>query len=209
MTTLSFASAYRQLSPAEKAFVDAYVADIERQAQRANERISLALYRVISADVVEASRGLVERPLVRAAITERINDIAAASELTPHRVIKEWMGIAFSSLGDYLDDFGEDGLPGGPYFNLNKCTPEQLAAIKSFEIEETGGGLQRPSRRKVKITLHDKIAGLDALAKYMGLLQPDNPFWRGETARPVGPGALPAATSADGAADAYARLING
>lgn len=208
MSALSFASAYRQLGPAEKVFVDAYVSDVERTAQRANERISLALYRVIGADVVEASRGLIERPLVRAAITERINDIASANELTPHRVVKEWMAIAFSSLGDYMD-IGEDGLPGGPTFDLTKCTPEQLSAIKSFEIEETGGGLQRPSRRKIKIILHDKIAGLDALAKLMALQTPDNPYWRQETARPMGHTALPSDTTADGAADRYAALING
>ena len=39
----TFASAYRQLRPVERAFVDAVVADMEQHAHRANERVSLAL----------------------------------------------------------------------------------------------------------------------------------------------------------------------
>jgi hypothetical protein len=202
---ISFASAYRQLRPAEKAFVDAYVERVERDAARAGERISLALHRAIPSAVVEASRGLLDRPMVRAAIAERINDIAAQNELTPHRVIREWMAIAFSSVGDYME-VGEDGQP---WFDLAKCTPEQLSAIKSIKIEENGDGLSRPKRRKFEFVLHDKIAGLEALAKYMGLMQPDNPHWRSESARPVGPGALPASATAEQAGDRYAAMING
>lgn len=202
---ISFASAYRQLRHPEKVFVDGYVADVERQAQRANERISLALYRAIPADVVQASRGMLDKPIVRAAITERINEIAASNELTPHRVIKEWMNIAFSSVGDYMD-VGEDG---APWFDLTKCTPEQLAAIKSIKVEETGDGLSRPKKRKFEFVLHDKIAGLEALAKYMGLMQPDNPFWRADAGRVPKDGMLPASVGVDGAADAYAAMIDG
>ncbi len=207
-TPISFASAYRQLRPAQKAFVDAYVADVERDAARNNERISLALHRAIPANVVEASRGMLDVPLVRAAIAERINDLAAASELTVHRVIKELMGITFASIGDYMQ-IGEDGQP---YFDLTKATPEQLAAIKSIKVEETGDGLSRPKKRKFEFVLHDKLGGAKMLGDYMGLLQPDNPFWRQDQARPAGMGdraTLPADTSADAAGDAYAAMING
>ena len=202
----TFASAYRQLRPAQKAYVDAYVADAERDANRRGERISNVLHRAIPDDVIAASRGMLDNPLVRAAIAERINELAAASELTVHRVIKELMGVAFSSIGDYMQ-VGEDGQP---YFDLATATPEQLAAIKSIEVEETGDGMSRPKRRKFKFQLHDKLAGIKMLGDYMGLLQPDNPFWRMEAARPVNdrPG-LPADVSTDGAADLYASLING
>jgi hypothetical protein len=205
LATIGFASAYRQLRPAEKAFVDAYVADIERTAARNNERISLALHRAIPANVVEASRGMLDIPLVRAAIAERINDIAAASELTVHRVVKEWMAIGFASVGDYMQ-IGEDGQP---YFDLARCTPEQLAAIKSIEIEESGGGdLSRPAKRKFKFVLHDKLGGLEALSKYMGLLERGNPHWREDQPRTHQP-TLPASTSVDEAANRYAQMING
>lgn len=203
---ISFASAYRQLTPPQKAFVDAYVADLERQAARNNERISLALYRTIPANVVEASRGMLDSPLVRAAITERINEIAAASELTVHRVVKELMGVAFASVGDFME-VGEDGQP---YFDLTRATPEQLAAIKSIKIEETGDGLSRPKKRKFEFQLHDKLAGIKMLAEYMGLLQAENPHWRADNARPVGQRAvLPADASVEAAGDMYSAMING
>jgi hypothetical protein len=202
---LSFASAYRQLRPPQKAFVDAFIADVEREAARRNERITLALYRAIPADVIEASHGLLDVPLVRAAIVERINDIAASSELTVHRVIKELMGVAFASVGDYME-IGEDGMP---YFDLSTATPEQLAAIKTLEVEEIGDGINRPKKRKFKFVLHDKLDGIKMLAQYMGLLQPDNPFWRADSARPVNSPMLPAGTSTEAAGDAYAAMING
>lgn len=199
----SFVSAYRQLTAPEKAFVDAYVADVERQAQRANERISLALGRPIPPEVIDAAEGMLERPMVCAAITERITDIAAETELSPHRVVREYMAVAFSSMAHYMqvDEWGE------PSFDLTKCTPEQLAALKSFEIETTGDGLTRARKVKYKFTLHDKMAGLDFLAKYMGLTLPENPHWRQDQARQKA--ALPADISTDGAADAYAAMING
>lgn len=205
MSAIIFASAYRQLRPAQKQFVDGYVADVEREANKAGERISLALYRAIPDHVVARSRGMLEQPMVVAAISERITDIASQNELTVHRVIKELMCMGFSSMGNYME-VGEDGRPS---FDLTKCTPEQLAAIKSVKITESGDGLSRPRRTDVHIVLHDKQAALTDLAKYMGLLQPDNPFWRAETAKPVNAAALPDGITQDGAADVYARYLNG
>lgn len=205
LTTIAFASAYRQLRPAEKVYVDAYVADAERTAARNGERISLALHRAIPATVIEQSRGMLDIPLVRAAIAERINDIAAASELTVHRVVKELMAIGFSSIGDYMT-MGEDGMP---YFDLSRCTPEQLSAIKSVEFEQVGGdGLSRPIRSKFKLVLHDKLGGIDKLATYMGMLERDNPHWRDDQPRPAGK-ALSASVTVDDAANVYAQMING
>lgn len=197
-----FASAYRQLRPAERAYVDGYVSGVERDADRRGERISNALHRVIPDDVIEASRGMLDRPLVRAAIAERINDLAAASELTPQRVVKEIMGVAFASLGDYMQ-IGEDGQP---YFDLSTCTPEQLAAISSVEIEErqTRAGTDR----KFKFKLHPKLDAIDKLARYMGLFDTDNAHWRSSQARPVTEApALAADVSAVDAGDAYARFL--
>lgn len=202
-TALSFASAYRQLQPVEKAYVDGYVRDIEAQFARRGERISNALYYAIPADVVEASRGMLDRPLVRAAITERINELAAASELTGARVIKELMAMAFSNVEHYMP-LGADGLPS---FDMTRCTPEQLSAIQSFEIEENMRG-----GRKIKFKLHPKLDALDKLMRYMGLLDADNSQWRSEQAKPIGAGtsnALSAAVSENTAAEAYARFLNG
>jgi hypothetical protein len=202
MNALSFASAYRQLRPVEKAFVDGYVTDVERDSARRGERISNALYRAIPAEIVEASRGMLDKPLVRAAITERINTLAADSELTVHRVVKELMGMSFSSIEHYMR-VGEDGMP---YFDLSIATPEQLAAIQSVEFEEVMG--RSGPQRKIKLKLHDKLAAIDKLAKFMGMFEAENPHWRTMNERPA-PVALPAHVNDDAAADAYARMING
>lgn len=201
-----FASAYRQLRPAERSYVDGYVQGVERDAQRKGERISNALHRAIPADVMEASRGMLERPLVRAAIAERINDLAAQSELTVQRVVKELMGVAFASIGDYMQ-VGEDGQP---YFDLATCTPEQLAAIQSIEIDQSE--TMRGTSRKFKFKLHDKLAAIDKLARFMGMLEAENPHWRASQARPVDAApvpTLPADASAADAGDAYSRMVNG
>jgi hypothetical protein len=195
--TLADANAYRQLQPAEKAFVDAYVSDLEREAARRNERISNAAYWPIPVAVYEASRGLLDRPLVRAAVRERIDDLARASELTPHRVVKELMTLSFSSMEHYMR-IGEDGQP---WFDLQHCTPEQLAAIQSIEIEE---GLRG---RKFKFKLHPKLDALKTLAQTIGLLEADNGYWREEQKRPAVPQLTSDATQ-DSAADLYSRLIN-
>lgn len=201
LAPITFTSAYRQLRPAEKTFVDNYVTDVENKAAAANERISNALSRPVAPDVVARADGMLDKPMVRAAIAERITEIAAASELTTHRVIKELRAIAFSSLGDYME-VGEDGMP---YFGFTKCTPEQLSAIASIEMEELPRG-----GRKMKFKLHDKIAGITNLMRYMGLLDPDNPHWKADNAKTVeGVPAIHADASDEDAGNEYARMING
>lgn len=202
LAPLSFTSAYRQLRPAEKLFVDSYVASVEADAERRNERISNALYRPISAEVIEASRGMLEKPLVRAAVVERINEIAAASELTVQRVIKELSAMAFSSMANYMT-VGEDGFP---YFDLAKCTPEQMSAIAHVKTETSVSGR---GASKFEIKLHDKLASIRELMGYMGLRDPDNPYWRSESAKPVNAANLPGNVSDEVAADVYAKMING
>jgi len=201
----TFASAYRQLRPGEKVFVDGYVADLEREANRKGERISAALYRTIPAALVAASHGMLDKPMVCAAITERINEIAAATELTAQRVIKELMAMAFASHGDYMT-MGEDGMP---YYDLARCTPEQLSAIKTIKYKSNGDGLSRATKSEFELVLHDKPGALRMLMDFMGLSDPNNPHWRAEQARPINVTALPATTTDNGAADIYSAMING
>lgn len=196
---MNFISAYRTLRPAEKAFVDAYVQRVEYEAQRNNERITLALQRPVPADVVETSRGLLDYPMVRAAIAERITQIAQDTELSVNRVIREISHVAFASMENYME-VGEDGKPS---LDLTKCTPEQLSAIASIEINE---GLRG---RVVKFKLHSKLDALKMLAIYVGAQEPENPHWRAEQANTLNHAALPATISEEAAADTYARMING
>lgn len=201
VVTLLDASPYRQLRAPERAFVDSYVREIEREAQIKGERITFALHRPFTADQISASRGLLERPLVLAAISERIHQIARDAELSVDRVLKVISNIAFSSIENYFD-IGEDGQP---YLNLNKSTPDQLEAVQSITIDEqvTKSGM----KRTVKFTMHDKLGAARDLMKYTGAFNDDNAHWRQSSAPPIS--VVPAEASTDAAAELYSSEING
>ncbi len=199
------ASAYRRLTPAQRSFVDTAVVSIENAANRAKERISLALNRPIPDHIVERSGGMLDNPMVCAAITERITQIAAEQELTAERLLKELMAISTSNIHNFIefDDFDS------PTFTLHKATPEQMAAIKSVEVENNGDSLQRGSKSKIKITFHDKQPAIKMLGEYIGLWSGDNPHFRAEQAKAVDRSALPQDSTAEQAADEYQRYLGG
>lgn len=171
-----FASAYKQLTPAERAFVDSAVVALEIAAHRAGEKVSYALNRQIPDSVVDrAPEGLLERPLVTAAITERIVQIAAEQDLTAPRVLKELSSISFANIKNYMRFEGDT-----PVFDLRHCSPEELAAIKSIEIKSSGDGINGGGRSEIKIQFHEKIAAIKLLGEYLGLFKEDNPHRRGE-----------------------------
>lgn len=201
MAPLNFISAYRQLRPAEKAFVDQFVANAERDAIKNNERLSLAVQRPIHPDVIERSRGMLESAMIRAAIVERIMALAAEMDLTAPRVLKELRTIAFSSINDYVT-VDERGLP---VTDFAHTTPEQWAAVASLEIEEN----MRTGVRKTKFKMHDKLTAIDKLMRHMGMLESDNVYWRMNNATPVEPTRAPANASDEQLAQEYARMIEG
>ena len=209
----TFASAYRQLRSSEKAFVDGYVADVEREASRAGERISNALYRAIPAHVVEASRGMLEKPLVLAAITERVLDVERDKALSVDRVVREIMSVAFANMEDFavvtdVQSPNEGDLPlGVPHLDMTGLSREQWAAVESFEVEMDPRNPFIVRKRKIK--LHSKLEAIKMLAQYTGMFNDDNPHYRASQARPLDAMALPASVTVDQAGDAYSAYLNG
>lgn len=208
-----FASAYRQLNSIERTFVDAAVTEFERIAYQNSERIALALTRPIPPQIMDRSRGMLDKPMVTAAIAERVNEISASNDLTVPRMIKEMMSVGLATMGDYIrfedvPDHVNGGFMTVPILDITACTPEMMSAIKSIEIEESGDGLSRPAKRKIKLVLHDKLGAMKMLGEMMGMLASDNPYWRAETARATPP-TLPAGASAQQAGEAYAAMIDG
>ncbi len=193
---VTFDSAYRQLRPSERTFVDGYVSDLEIKAVRTGAKLSTLLMQPV--DVDERSQAFLAHSMVRAAIAERVRELQEEMELSVYKTLKELRSLAYSNIGNYME-VGEDGQP---YFDLAKCTPEQLAAVKSIEIEEKPQG-----GRKFKFILHDKVSSLDKVMKYQGLL--DDEHWRSENAKTVKAETLTADASDDDAAELYARMING
>lgn len=212
MTTLRFEPAYKRLTVSERKLADAVIRVIEMNAHRAQERISAALERDwdIPTDLIdEESRDILTRPLVQNAIYERLRELANEQELTVHRWQKEVMAISFSNMQDYIrfepDGFGNDT----PMLDLRQCTPEQMAAIKSLEIETpSGNGLERGSgKTKVKITLWDKPSGLDRLGRFIGAQDSNNPYWNGKGDGTHQRPQLPQNAGVEDAGEAYQRML--
>lgn len=201
--TIEFRTAYWQLEPIERKFVDGYVVDLEKRAERTGQRLMTALMQPPD-DLDERSLAFLARPLIRSAIAERVKDISDLCDVSVYRTLKSVTAIAYSSMEHFLDI--PDGL-GYPDVNLSKCTPEQLSCIKSFEWEDKPKG-----GRKVKITLYDKLDGLKTLMRYQGLLSDENEHWR-EVQKKEKPSrerqGLPATVDDEQAAELYSRVING
>lgn len=196
-----FASAYKQLSHAERSFVDQAVMGIEIAAHRAGEKISYALNRPVPDDVVNrAPEGYLTRPLVTAAITERIVQIASERELTGERVIKELMSISFANIGNYIR-YENDA----PYFDLTDCTPEQLAAVKSIKIKSTGDGMTLSGKTEIEVQFHEKIPAIKLLGEYLGLFTGDNLHLK--TERAAAQAMVDANAPVERIADIYATQI--
>lgn len=146
---------------------------------------------------------MLDRPLVTAAIHERINEIGSDTELSVNRVMRELVAIAFSNHQDYhaVDQFG------CPTANMDDLPREKWAAIESVEIEMDP---RAPNVvRKKKIKLYSK---LDAIKLLVSLCDPEERRMRDAiqvAANAKKTTALPGRTTVEGAADAYGALING
>lgn len=199
---VDFRPAYWQLQPIERKFVDGYVSDIEGIAEKTGQRLLAVLQAPFPYELDNRAVALLALPLVRAAIAERIKELSDLYDVSIYRTLKELTSIAYSNIGNYIE-IDEWGVP---EIKLTKCTPEQLSAIKSFEIEDKPRG-----GRKVKFVLHDKLGALGNVMTYQGLLNKDNSHWQQAEQSTTAPNAarLPAGMDDDSAADAYARVING
>lgn len=200
--TMDFRPAYWQIEPLERKFVDGYVADIESIADKTGQRLLAVLQAPFPYELDMRARALLARPLVRAAVAERIKELSDAYDISVYKTLKEVVAIAYSNIGNYFTIDPNTGLPD---LDWSKCTPEMLSAVKSIEIEDKPRG-----GRKYKMTLHDKNVGLNALMRYQGLLADDNDHWRKQeqSVQPSSAAQLPKGTTDDGAANLYSRYLS-
>ena len=168
-------SAYRFLNDVEKAVVDDFVSATVNYALSNNELIRHSIDRPIPAEMVKRSKGMLEKPLVLAAIHSRLVEIADDQDLDPARVLKEHMNIATANIIDYIR---LDEETGNPIIDIQHCTREQMAAVKKLTTTSGLFGV------KVDLELHSKQAHLDALGKMMGLDEADNSTYLKHIAKP-------------------------
>lgn len=190
-------SAYDNLTVQERETVDQFVKACELYAQKNNELLIWALNRPIPPDVVNRSRGILEKPLVLAAIHEKIRDLANDQDLAAKRVLREQILIATSNMQDFIDF----DINGKPRITVDNATREKMAAVKTLKINNTLFG------QTIELQLHSKEAALNNLSKMMGLDQPDNPIYLAHIAKPSDIKPLAATTLPAEAENAYIELL--
>lgn len=157
-------SAYDLLTPAERDIVDEYIRYIIITQRQRRERIALALNYPIPAEFAGKSRGLILKPIPRAALSERIKEEAQKQDLSPDSLIQEYYNLAYSNMADYIEqgEFGEAHLK-----DWNSIPREKLSAIKKVNSKMTTRGIE------TIIETHDKRGAMDILAKLMGMVASD------------------------------------
>lgn len=182
--------AYDLLTADERRAVDDYI-NITVQQQRSNrQRIALALHHPIPSEYVRRSKGALAKPIVRAAVAERLQSLADEEDLSPDRVIKEHSYIAFSNIADYITVMPMGDFACKP---LDQIPREALQAVKSLKTIPSPYGI------RTEVVLHDKHPSLKVLTELMGLVAPDRPPTLQEYVRAVqsatSPNATPRGTS--------------
>lgn len=162
--------AYDQLTPVERQFVDGYVLRVEQAAVQTGEGLAAALSRPLPGEHVAAAKGLLDRPMVIAAVYGEIKRKVDLAELTPERLVQEYQAIAFSNLKDYFDIDGA----GQPDLRLEHATREQWSALSEVVVEYHTNGMVRST----KVKLHSKMDALSKLGEMMAVLYRDNEYWK-------------------------------
>lgn len=156
--------AYDLLTTEERFYVDEYVEYAVNEQRRKRERIIHALKKPIPTEYIRRTKQALYKPIVRAAIAERLREEADKEDISPSRVIKEHAKIAFSSVHDYMksETFGQFTLR-----DIDDIEIDKLGAVKSIETRPGAFGIT------TKVVLHDKHASLKFLGDIMGLTVSD------------------------------------
>lgn len=111
-----------------------------------------------------AAYKLTQNGEILARLKELREEAQRQSLITKERILEELSKIAFSSVGDCHEDWGN-------VLDFDKLTPEQKAAIKSIsarKIQLESGEIVE----NVHIEMHDKIKALERICKMLGFDSP-------------------------------------
>lgn len=196
-----FRSAYNQITSAERSYVDRLVAQMVEEAQRHGKPLTVLLDTPIPpALTAQDARGWLQRPLVVAAITERIRDVQHYKDISIDTLVRQLFAIATFSLEEItkFDEYGD------PYIDLESATADQWAALESIEVEKSDG-LTRTTKTKIKIKRESKTAAIKQLTELLGGAEAVNSYVKQQRAAHV-PQLTDSSTVTD-AADEYQRMI--
>ena len=160
-------TSYDQLKPTERAFVDAYVAtdDPAQAIKAAYPAIADMSSKEARSAMQVRAVDMARRPMVQAAIAERMVATMTKWELTAEKVLKELAKVTFSNIDDYLDRTGPV-----PRFDFSedRVSRDQMAAIGEFKVETAPDGTVRQSFKML-----NKMDALDKAMKRLGLYAPE------------------------------------
>jgi phage terminase small subunit len=112
---------------------------------------------------------LMANDAIRAEIEARLSSTFDRYAVTSDRIIRELAKIAFANIGDFITV--EEG--GGAIVDFGTATREQMASLKSIEIDERSIDGAAAGVRRIKISLSDKRQALMDLAKLRRMLPAD------------------------------------
>jgi phage terminase small subunit len=112
---------------------------------------------------------LMANDAIRAEIEARLASTLDRYAVTSDRIIRELAKIAFANIGDFIAV--QDG--GSAIVDFGTATREQMASLKSIEIDKHTIESAAPSVRRVKISMSDKRQALMDLAKLRRMLPAD------------------------------------
>lgn len=212
-------SAYEALAPAERAWCDSVVHEIEAQAARQDMPLALYLQSGVTLppSVTERDiKGMMQRRDVQYAITERLQENARNHDLSRARWEKELMAIAFANVQNYMDFSRAEA----PVWNFTRCTPEQLAAIESIKIKRASGRAQTvdmafvegmlvdgaTTGTEIEIKFHSKLVALKLLGESAGYINAEGSKMAADRQPPP---QVRTTDSPEAAAEAYQRMLEG
>lgn len=149
-------TAFDQLKPSERMFVNAYVATDNPM------RAIVAAFPVLESQRSVAqvrAFDMLKRPLVQAAIAQKINDLSSRYSIQADAIYKEVAKIAKSDIRDYMT-LNEAGMP---KLDLMQTSDEAWGAISGFEVVPGIGVVPK---------MHDKQRALEMAIKLQGFYAP-------------------------------------
>jgi phage terminase small subunit len=156
------------LTDKQQRFVEEYCGAAKFNASEATRRAGYAG----NSDVIKtAGSKLMANPEIADAIQSRMERLAAKSDITAERVIRELGLLGFSNMLDYMRVPEQ----GDPYIDLSTMTRDQAAALTEVSVDTVGlrtddeGEPRQIVRTKIKVA--DKKAALELLGKHLGVFK--------------------------------------
>jgi phage terminase small subunit len=154
-------TAYDQLKPTERIFVDVFV------ATDSPVKAIVAALPATPANVQNVRAiDFLKRPLVQAAIADKIRRVTEKYDVSVDALVRELAYVAKANMRDYVRLTPE----GEPFPDFSEVPYEAWAAVKSIKVEDVKDGRGDDARdiRKVSFELHDKLGAIEKLMKKQG-----------------------------------------